>query len=163
MFALQDLSHSFSLLGLNQWVKEGTFVDSNNILDLALTTELDRIEDVSVLEPFPRCHHCPVVFEYDLQFADDDDEVEEKHMWSKGNYARLSTSILAVDWLFEFDGRPVNDCFVYLAAVLLALDRFVPASSQASVPIWMKCPPRCLAREKLLNGRCGRKLGESLV
>ena len=53
-----------SLLGLNQWVKKGTFVDSNNILDLVFATELDRTGDVSVLEPFPKCHHCPVVFEY---------------------------------------------------------------------------------------------------
>ena len=61
-----------------------------------------------------------------MLFADDDrDEVEEKRMWSKGDYARLSTSILAVDWLFEFSGSPINDCFVYLVAVLLALvDRF---------------------------------------
>ena len=43
---------SFKLFGLSQWVKEGTFVDSNNILDLVLTTELDSIGDVSVLEPF---------------------------------------------------------------------------------------------------------------
>ena len=71
-----------------------------------------------------------------MQFADDDDgdEVEEKRMWSKGDYARLSTSILAVDW-FEFDGRPIND-FVYFAAVLLPLmDGFVPVSSQTPVPI----------------------------
>ena len=37
---------SFSLLGLSQWLKEGTFIDPNNILDLMLTTGLDRIGDV---------------------------------------------------------------------------------------------------------------------
>ena len=52
----------FSLLGLSQWVEEGTFVDLDNVLDLVLTTEMDRV-DVSVLAPFPRCHHCPVAFE----------------------------------------------------------------------------------------------------
>ena len=73
---------SFSLFVLSQWVKDATFVDSNNILNLVLT-ELDRIGDVSVLEPFPICHHCPVVvLEYVLQFTDDDneDEAVEKYL-----------------------------------------------------------------------------------
>ena len=66
-----------------------------------LTTELDRIGDVSVLEPFPRCHHCPVVCEYVLQFSGgNEDEVVAKRLWSKGDYARISDSILAVDCFF---------------------------------------------------------------
>ena len=35
--------YSFTSLGLNQWVKKDTFVDSNSILNLVFTTELDRI------------------------------------------------------------------------------------------------------------------------
>ena len=141
---------SFSLLGLSQRVKEGTFIDSNNILDLVLTTEWDRIGDVLVLEPFPRCHHCPVVCEYVLQFTgDNEDEVVEKRLWSKGNYAELSNSILAVDWLFEFDGRSVNNCFLYLVGVLQALvDKYVPISNQIHVPVWLKGPPRWLCKRE---------------
>ena len=37
---------TFCLLGLNQWVKEVTFVDSNNILDWILFAEADRIGEV---------------------------------------------------------------------------------------------------------------------
>ena len=52
---------------------------SNHILDLVLTTELDRIGNVSMLEPFPRCHHYSVVCAYVLQFTGDkEDEVIEK-------------------------------------------------------------------------------------
>ena len=40
--------YCFSLLGYSQWVEEGTFVDSGNVLDLVLTTERDRV-DVSAL------------------------------------------------------------------------------------------------------------------
>ena len=52
-----------------------------------------------MLEPFPRCHHCPVVLEYVLQFTDYDseDEAVEKCLWFKGDYAKVSASILAVD------------------------------------------------------------------
>ena len=117
---------------------KGTFVDFNNILDLLLMTELDRIGDVSVLEPFSRCHHCLVVLEYVLQFTDnnDEDEADEKYLWSKGDYAKISASILAIDWVSEFDGRSMNDAFLYLVEILQSLvDRFVPVSNQTRVPI----------------------------
>ena len=84
--------------------------------------------------------------------------IESVTIW-RLDYARLSTSILAVDWLFAFNGRPINYCFVHLAAVLLAfVDRFVSVSSQASVPIWMKGPPRCLAREKAAKWKVYKKI-----
>ena len=76
----------FSLLGLSQWVEEGTFVDSSNVLDLVLTTERDRVGDVSVLAPFPRCHHCPVIFQYVFQFDKDVDSINsEQLLWCRGN------------------------------------------------------------------------------
>ena len=102
-----------------------------------------------MMEPFLRCHQGPVVLSV-LQFTGDyRDEVNEKRMWSKGDHARLSTSILVVDWLLEFDGRPTNDCFVHLVAVFQAfVDRFVPVSKQPPVPVWIKGPLHCLAREK---------------
>ena len=78
-----------------------------------LIAKLDRIGDVSVMEPFPRCHHCPVVCEYMLQFKGDNEEVAKKRLWSKGDYAKLSTSILAVNLLFELDEISVNNCFLY--------------------------------------------------
>ena len=40
------------------------------------------------------------------------------------------------------------------------MDRFVPVSSQTLLLVWMKGPPRCLAREKAVSGMCIRKLGE---
>ena len=49
-----------------------------------------------------------------LQFTGDNgDEEVEKCLWSKGDYAKHSAFILAVDWLFEFDGRSVNNCSLY--------------------------------------------------
>ena len=62
-------------------------------------TELDRTGDVSVLEHLPKCHHCPVVFEYVLQYTGhNEDDAVKKHLWSKEDYA----SILAIDWVFFF-------------------------------------------------------------
>ena len=62
-----------------------------------LPAELDKIGVASVLEPFSRCHHCVVVCEYVLQFTgDNEDEVVEKRLGSKGDYANFSASIFAV-------------------------------------------------------------------
>ena len=47
-------------------------MDSSNILDRVLTTEADRVGDICVLEPFLKCHHCLVTFEYVMQFNDED-------------------------------------------------------------------------------------------
>ena len=52
---------TFRLMSLCKWVQEGTFVDSNNILDLMLTNEIDRVGDVCVLEPLPSCRHCSAI------------------------------------------------------------------------------------------------------
>ena len=54
----------FISLGLSQWVTEPTFPSSGNILDLLLTTEPDRVGNVSVVEPLPAGDHSPVLFEY---------------------------------------------------------------------------------------------------
>ena len=74
----------FSLLGLCQWVRKGTFVNSNNILDLVLTTEADRVGDICVLEHFPKFHHCPVTFEYVMQFNDKDANESASHLMEQG-------------------------------------------------------------------------------
>ena len=55
-------------LGLSQWVHEPTFLYSDNILDLVLTTDVDRVMNLHLLHPLPRCGYSPVVFNYLFQF-----------------------------------------------------------------------------------------------
>ena len=43
-----------------------------------------------MLAPFPRCHHCPVVFEYILQFDKDVDSINDEWLLCKGNYGGIS-------------------------------------------------------------------------
>ena len=100
---------SFTLLGLCQWARESTFVDFNNILDLVLTTEAKRGGHICVLEPFPKCHYCPITFEYVMQFVDEDANEGARYlMWSRENYAQILANIIAVDWIPEFDGMSIN-------------------------------------------------------
>ena len=59
-------------------------------------------------------------------------------LWSKEDYAKLPASISAVDWFFEYDGRSVNNCFLYLVEILQALiDRYVSVSSLTHVATCM--------------------------
>lgn len=51
----------FSSLGLVQWVKQATYLRSNNILDLIFTTENDRISNVNLIDPFSGCDHFPSI------------------------------------------------------------------------------------------------------
>ena len=99
------------MLGLSQWVRESTFVDSNNLFDFVFTTKSDRVGEVWVLERFSKCHHCPVVFEYILHFDIPSNvcNTNVRILWSKGDCRRISDSILAVDW--EFDSRSLQTCF----------------------------------------------------
>ena len=66
-----------------------------------------------VLDPFPKCQHCPIVFEYVLQFDTPGNSFSKAvHiLWSKEDHRRISDSILAVDWNFEFDLRSIEACF----------------------------------------------------
>ena len=53
-------------------------------------------------------------------------------LWSKGDYKRMSNSILAVDWNFEFDSRSIEACFSYFVHVMKTLtDMFVPIGTHA--------------------------------
>ena len=54
----------FSLLGLMLWVREPTFLLSDNTQDPVLASEEDRVDEVSVLPPLPCSQHSPVDLEY---------------------------------------------------------------------------------------------------
>ena len=97
---------SFSTLGLNQFVNEPTFIPSGNILDLALSTELDRIVDVRTFPPFPNCGHVVVCVDYLFQghhhSGPGTNAKNTLRNWSKGKYSELTASLKLIDWNLEF-------------------------------------------------------------
>ena len=96
-------------------------MDSYTILDRVLTTESDRVGDVCVLESVPRCHHCPVIFEYILQFVleDSGDSTRNHFIRNKGKILTISIYTLAVDWVTKFDGRSINDVYLIFCKFFL--------------------------------------------
>ena len=115
-------------------MKVATFTDSNNILDpvlttesdIVLTTESDRVGDVCVLEPFLRCHHCHVIFEYVLQLVQESsDSTGNNFIWCKEYYPQISANILTVDWSTVIYDRSINNYFLYLVSFLQSLIIFM--------------------------------------
>ena len=140
----RDFFDCFTALGLSQWVREATFKGSNNILDLILTTETDRVGDVQVHPPWPHCHHNPVLFEYVFQYGVQQDEANQsKHSWHRANFTAMRERLSRADWDFEFEALDVNECFNTFQACLLAVvDKFVPVRRDGPSRPWKVHPPR---------------------
>ena len=58
----------FDSLGLTQWVCELTYPRSSNILGLFFTTDPDRVGQIQVPTPLPKCGCCPVLTDFILSF-----------------------------------------------------------------------------------------------
>ena len=126
----------FFSLGLTQWVMSPTFVHSDNILDLVLTSEKDRLGDVVVHPPFPGCGHCPLTFSY--YFMNPmvlGSTVDVRRAWHRGNYGQIERALVGVDWDYEFFGLTLDEMVSKLNSVLFPLISLY-------VPIWEPRPQR---------------------
>ena len=142
---------SFLLSGLRQWVCEGTFFPSGNMLDLFLTSDHDVVGDVSVLPPLPGCHHCPIVaqvFPYTLGCAEPDERTSR--LWFKGNYGAINESLLRVDWDSEFEGGNVDQMYERFLEILGPIvEEFVPERLYDPKRLeWAADPPRSMKRNR---------------
>jgi hypothetical protein len=142
----------FTVCGLQQWVDEPTFLSSGNILDLFFTSELDRVGNVDVLAPFPRCSHSPVICDY-LFDSDGDPDLEDlpslRYCWQRGNYAAIGEGLSEVDWPLEFTHLPVNEIYSVFCGILNNLvSLHVPSSTCVPAPPWTPRPPRQLKVER---------------
>lgn len=84
---------------LHQWVKFPTFLYSNNILDLVLSTEKDGIGNFQPLCPLPGCGHIPIVFNYYFMMepSNGNDPLSGKCAWFWGKYNSIDKHILSID------------------------------------------------------------------
>ena len=134
----------FISLGLHQHVLEPTFVTSGNILDLVLTTDPDRIADLTLHPPFPHCGHALIKFSYVFQTSLGQPQTTNTQLdWPRGNYDALSSHINTYDWDFEFMHLPVTEMVNHLTMVLNNLSRcYVPVKKQQNnTPPWHKNVP----------------------
>ena len=149
----------FDTLGLIQLVKEPTFIRSGNILDLVLSSERDRVQNVVLCPPFPHCGHALVMFDYFLQGELELDiskpSRHEKPVfcdWYKGNYDSIRSALLSIDWDLELSHRDVEGISEFIRQVLLDLTSLhVPEKKlQLSRLPWHKHIPKALVKHRSL-------------
>ena len=136
-------------LGLTQWVEFGTFQRSDNILDLVLTSDDDRIVDIFADALFPQCHHYPIIFRLAYQETDRTEEVSPKLDWHKGNFLKISEELDSQDWETLFHGLDADVCYnILLGIVNESVERWVPLKQSLGECKWLKDPPRAMKRER---------------
>ena len=145
----QRFRDCFVGLGWTQWVEFGTSTRSNNVLDLVLTSDNDRLVDIYAAEPFPHCHHIPIVFSLTYQGSDRTIEDSPKLDWHRGNYLRISEELDSQDWETLFNGLDANICYdILLGLVNESVSRWVPTKRAHGESKWLKSPPRAMKRER---------------
>ena len=141
----------FVACGFSQWVESSTFFPSGNILDLVLTSEIDRIGSVTVEPPLPGCGHCPVLCSVVFQFGTGPTNVvsQECLSWTKAKYNEISREIGLIEWEFIFEGTSVEEAYGIFVEVINGLViRYVPVKNKSDGSQWLAVPPRELIRER---------------
>ena len=147
--AFLDLFNSF---GFHQWINEPTFIYSNNILDLILTSDDDRVLDIDILPPFPRCGHCLIKFSYVFQGDIIHNDINNLHSlnWSRGKYSHIRRYLNQYDWDFELMHLDADSTSEMITSILtdLSLTYVPPKRPSKSSPPWHKSVPRNLFRRR---------------
>ena len=86
-----------------------------NVLDLILTSEIDGVGQVHVLDPFPSDDHSHTMFEYIFSGQSYVSNIpQEPHKaWDRDNY-----ELLEIDWDLELAYLSANQSFDILSAIL---------------------------------------------
>ena len=179
---VKDASHSgvdvkfldtFNMLGLTQWVNESTFPRSGNILDLALTSEEDRVGQVQVHPPPPGCDHCSVYCEYIFDTELSHARRSSRLLWHRGQYGNINSALSSIDWTTELAQLSSQEAYSRLLSIIEPLiEQFVPKGSRDGdrKPPWKSNPPSTLKRHrreawkvyKDLRSNLGRKSPETV-
>ena len=168
---------TFTQIGLDQIVKNGTHFPSGHILDLVLTTNSERVGSCDILPPLPRCCHAPVIFSYVFQCLSDHNMYNNElptYLWTKGNYSHMARILSGVDWDIEFLGLSADLQYAKLLNILYPLiRRYVPTRNinrGGKLP-WNVNPPRSQKQEcsyiwdnfKSKRSLLGRNHSETLI
>ena len=163
----REFLDAFLLMGLEQWVREPTFLLSGNVLDLVFTSDDDVVSDVEVHAPLPGCHHCPVVINMLPHRNYHATPGSNTHrLWHRADYGRMSEYLQTVDWIGEFSNLSAADCYgIFVETMSEVTDAFVPSADfSGGKPPWIAKPPRSLicnrsrawTNYKLLRSELGR-------
>ena len=144
----------FTSLGLTQWTEEPTNIRANNILDLVLTSETDRVLSTNVLPPFPNCDHCVILCSYVFQFkCHPTPDCSTSYFWPKANFKKINETLSTIDWDFEFSDLTINDAYSRFLSIISSLGKSYapscrPNTNSISNKPWEHKPPKELSTSR---------------
>ena len=159
----KEFYNMFNDMGLTQIVRFPTFL-SGNILDLILLTEEDRYAGLEYSQPFPKCGHVVIKFEYIYNSVER--EAASRWDWSRGDYPAISEAYYEEDWDYEFshlsfEQKCTRFCEFYTDTIRTHIPHV--SNRRQRQPPWLRRVPRRFIIErnetwkKLLE--CRRKHG----
>lgn len=97
---------------MTQWIKQQAFSSSGNILDIVLTSEEDRNDNVEMLPSFPKCCHSPACFSCIFQNLVERPYNKPRLKWHKGNFQAINDRLGDTDWDLLFAHLSVEEIYV---------------------------------------------------
>ena len=143
---------------VTQTVREPTHhrgLQKANILDLVLTSDESKINNMTLLAPVGKSHHSVIIFDIIAQVETVEQKSKGKfYLMNRGDYKSMREELKERDWIDMFENKPVDQCWKLFTDELLHLqNKFIPAKEFfiGSKPCKKKVPFTVL--EKIRNKR----------
>ena len=88
------------------------------MLDYIFTDEEKFIENMKVGQPLGKSDHIVLEWDVILKMSEIDSKLTKRNFW-KGDYNKMIKNLQAVNWKEQFDGKSVEDMWIYLKSELL--------------------------------------------
>ncbi len=139
---LQD-NFLFQKVDCNTRFREG---QNPSLLDLVLVNEDGMVSDIEARSPLGKSDHVVLYFKLHCYVDSEDVLQQERFLYNKGDYEKLSEDLSAVNWDDELENLNANDSWKVFADRLNdAIDRNIPKTKpkndnlagKKSKPLWM--------------------------
>ena len=113
----------------------GRIGETSNILDLVITADPERIDEVQYLSPLGKSDHSVLLFDYTINFTRDENH-KISYQYNRGNYQSINED-LNLNWEEKLEDKPVEDQWnIIKSAILQAQDKHVPIFDTSKQDKW---------------------------
>ena len=113
---------------LHQHVKEFTRFKKNekSTLDLIFTKEEEDVKNINVIQPLGKSDHGVVLGDFICKWKSRV-EPKKRRAYYKGDYNSMKDELNQIDWVEEFTGKNVQECWDKFKAIVMSLtEKYVP-------------------------------------
>ena len=118
--------------GLEQCVLEPTRHGPDNILDLVLLSDPNKLIDLTVSEPFSTSDHSTINLILDISLSRSIKQQNSRNFF-KANYSKISAALLGTNWDDLFDQQTVDKMWLtFVHQLNLLIEKHVPVRKGSS-------------------------------